>query len=193
MTELTKKQINAINRIISRTERRYSAADDVYSGQVVTEKGVVVSDGYVTIYYPEALDLKYNTRMPQKTTDNLFVKRDELLDAKMYAVNEPFDMRLCDHPQTWLKNNFLDAKTVQCQNGVGIDLTARYGNWSEDYISGRFILKDITDAVEAVGKNAICYLLRSGNGIPFMMVLPFTDGQTVTDEVMAIVTSVRTR
>lgn len=190
--ELTKKQINAINRIISRTERRY-AASDLFSGQVVTDKGVVVSDGYVTIYYPEAVDLKYNTKMPQKTIDSLFSKRDIFLNAKAYVVNEPFDMRLCDHPQTWLKNSFLDAKTVQCQNGVGIDLTARYGNWSEDYISGRFILKDITDAVEAVGKNAICYLLRSDSGIPFMMVLPFTDGQTVTDEVMAIVTSVRTR
>ena len=190
--ELTKKQINAINRIISRTERRY-AASDLFSGQVVTEKGVVVSDGYVTIYYPEAVDLKYNTKMPQKTIDSLFSKRDIFLNAKAYVVNEPFDMRLCDHPQTWLKNSFLDAKTVQCQNGVGIDLTARYGIWSEDYISGRFILKDITDAVEAVGKNAICYLLRSDNGIPFMTVLPFTDGQTVTDEVMAIVTSVRTR
>lgn len=190
--ELTKKQINAINRIISRTERRY-AASDLFSGQVVTEKGVVVSDGYVTIYYPEAVDLKYNTKMPQKTIDSLFSKRDIFLNAKAYVVNEPFDMRLCDHPQTWLKNSFMDAKTVQCQNGVGIDLTARYGNWSEDYISGRFILKDITDAVEAVGKNAICYLLRSDSGIPFMTVLPFTDGQTVTDEVMAIVTSVRTR
>ena len=190
--ELTKKQINAINRIISRTERRY-VASDLFSGQVVTDKGVVVSDGYVTIYYPEAVDLKYNTKMPQKTIDSLFSKRDIFLNAKAYVVNEPFDMRLCDHQQTWLKNSFLDAKTVQCQNGVGIDLTARYGNWSEDYISGRFILKDITDAVEAVGKNAICYLLRSDSGIPFMTVLPFTDGQTVTDEVMAIVTSVRTR
>ena len=193
MTELTRKQINAIARVIHRTERRYSAIDDIFSGQVVTEKGVVVSDGYVTVYYPEALDLKYNTRMSHQTIDSLFSKRDEFLDAKMYAVNEPFDMRLCDHPQTWLKNNFLDAKTVQCQNGVGIDLTARYGNWSDDFISGRFILKDITDAVEAVGKNAICYLLKTVNGIPLMMVLPFVDGQTVTDEVMAIVTSVRTR
>ena len=190
MSEITKKQIKAINRLISRTERKYTTSDS-YSGQVVTDKGVVVSDGYVTVYYPKVLDLKQNTKMPATTVEKLFSKRDEFMKAKAYAVNEPFDMRLCDHPSNWLKNNFLDAETVQCKNGVGIDLTARYGNWSDDYISGRFVIKDITDAVESVGKNAICYLLKSENGIPFMLVLPFEDGQVAEDGVMAIVTAVR--
>ena len=190
MQELTRKQFNAIQRVINRSERRY-AMDDKFSGQVVTDEGVAVSDGYVTIFYPKPQELKQNTRMPKETRERLFAKFKEFLEAKSYAVNEPFDMRLCDHPQTWLKNNLLDAPSVSCSNGLGVDLTARFGKWSDDYISGRFINKDIMDACEAVGKNAVCYLLKNGNGIPFMLVLPFADGQIVTDEVAAIVSPVR--
>lgn len=190
MQELTKKQLDAIRRVISRTEKKY-AVNDRYSGQVVTDRGVIVSDGYVTLYYPEAQELKQNDKMPENAVKRLLDKREEFLKAKSYAVNEPFDMKLCDHPQTWLKNGLLDAPTVKCSNGMGVDLTARYGNWSDNFISGRFVNRDIIDACEAVGKNAVCYLLRSENGIPFMLVLPFADGHPVDNEVMAIVTSVR--
>jgi len=191
MQALTKKQLNAIQRVINRAEKRYYK-DDKYSGQVVTKDGVVVSDGYVSLFYPEPQELKQNTRMPENAKENLFSKFHEFLEAKSYAVNEPFDMRLCDHPQTWLKNNLLEAPSVHCSNGLGIDLTARYGKWDDEYISGRFVNRDITDACEAVGKYAVCYLLKNGNGIPFMLVLPFVDGHIATDEVSAIVTPART-
>ena len=193
MTELTKKQLAAIQRVINRCERRYAVANDPYSGEIFTDDGICVTDGYIAIYYPESQNLKKNEKIDKIAMQKMMSYKEKFFGYHGYIVNEPFDMKLYDHPQTWLKTQMEEAPVVVCQNGDGIDLTARYGKWPLDCYKARFIRKDIIDACEAVGKNAACYLVKSENGIVSMLVAQCINGKLQKDEVCACIMPVRVR
>ena len=193
MSDYTKKQITAIQRVINRCERKYAAANDPYSGEIIADSGVCVTDGYIVLYYPESVGLKKNEKIDEKTMQKLMDNKDKIFGYNGYVVNEPFDMKLCDHPQTWLKTQMAEAPVVSCTNGDGIDLTARYGKWPLDCYKARFVRKDIIDACEAVGKNAVCYLVRNENGICSLLVAQLVDGKLQKDKVCACVMPVRVK
>lgn len=193
MTKLTKKQLAAIQRVINRCERRYAVGNDPYSGEIFTDDGICVTDGYIAIYYPESQNLKKNEKIDKIAMQKMMSCKEKFFGYQGYIVNEPFDMKLYDHPQTWLKTQMAEAPIVSCTNGDGIDLTARYGKWPLDCYKARFVRKDIIDACEAVGKNAACYLVRNENGIVAMLVAQFVDGKLQKDEVCACVMPVRVK
>lgn len=197
MQEMTKKQIAAIQRVIDNCERRYDQITTAkskrkYSGEVEIDNRIVVTDGYVTVIYNESQGLVQNDEMPEATKQGFIRKMKEVGDYDAHVVSEPFDMRLCDHPQTWLKDRLKEAPMQYCSDGEAVDLIANYGKFNDQKIKARFNRKYIVNACEAVGKKAICYLAKTNNGIPLLLVYQFENGRPTSDNVFAMVMPIRT-
>lgn len=198
MQEMTKKQVAAIQRVIDNCERRFDKITSEksirkYSGEVEIDNRIIVTDGYVAIIYNESQGLARNDEMPDETKQGFSRKMKEVGDYDAHVVTEPFDMRLCDHPQTWLKDRLKEAPMQSCTDGEAVDLCAPYGKHDDQKIKGRFNRKYIVNACEAVGKNAVCFLAKTDNGIPVLLVYQYVDGRLTRDNVFAMVMPVRTR
>ena len=198
MQEMTKKQIAAIQRVIDNCERRFDKITTAkykrrYSGEVEIDNRIVVTDGYVAIIYNDSQGLVKNDEMPEATKIGFSRKMTEVGDYDAHVVTEPFDMRLCDHPQTWLKDRLKEAPMQFCSDGEAVDLYASYGKFNDQKIKGRFNRKYLINACEAVGKHAACYLAKTDNGIPILLVYQCIDGKLTMDNVFAIVLPIRTR
>ena len=190
---LTKKQLDAIRRIISSCEHHPAHKDR--AGEMEVSDGAIITDGVVLIHAPESIGFKKPNRSDPQLAERMnrkYLSSYDPYSADFYMVEEPIPMlKTASTLRARLKE-----RTFLSDNGqhTCVSLSAHDGRGNE--IWSVFDYGSVVAAFEAVGKSAVGYIGNSGGmdcPRPYLIVEPDGDYGDPRRGIHALVLPVRTR
>ena len=173
--QLTKKQTDAIGRILAKTPPHHR--DFAGEVQVVyhdEDDGIIITNGYVLIHAPEPLGFKGPKKPDPNRDDKLNSISHAAFDSPIcdfYIVDAPFRM---EKVSSSLRKKLKECEIRKCMDGdaaITVSAAAPDGRT----IRSAFACDQIVDAFEAVGKDAVAYIGKSDlfyTPAPYMLVEP---------------------
>lgn len=192
--QLTKKQVDAIERIIAKTPpRQRDFAGETQVTYHDEDDGVIITNGYVLVHAPESLGFRGPKKPDPKRDDRLNHCAHAAFDSQscdFYIVDTPFKMeKVASTLRKQLKKHE-QRKDMDGNAAIAVSAATPDGR----IMRSAFACDQVIDAFEAVGKDAVGYVGMSDlfhTPMPYMLVEPAGNVGNFKAGIHAIVMPVR--
>lgn len=182
--KITKRVVAAVKKILMDGR----SIDAMRNGQIDTEDGYAITDGFVLIHSPVSLCEERCLTKDCQTGGVLLNKLRAAFDTPsedIYEISEPFKLHkvastLRDLCKQYQKTNSFKQSYI----------TFTACNRNHDSVNATFNARHIINAFECVGRKAsgtICVNKDLFSGKPFLLVMPSDNPRNLREEINAIV------